>query len=335
MKIAIHHRKGSFSDGWIAYCEQNHIEYKIVDAYANDIIQQVAGCDYFMWHFHHIDYRDMQLAKILIASLESKGIKCFPNSNTCWHFDNKVAQKYLLEAVEAPLVTSYVFYTKEEALGWARNSTFPKIFKLKGGAGAHNVKMAHNRKEAEAYIEQCFGKGFRQYRWREHCREYIRKYKIGKASLGDIVRPIKRALKKYPTEFDHYGGREIGYAYFQEFIPNNTFDIRAIVIGNKLLAEKRYVRQGDFRASGSGAFEYGNIPDNVIQTAFDVAKSLKTQCVAFDFVFQDDMPKIIEMSYGFGTHGISQSGGYWTEDLVWHEDNTLDFCGWMIENLIK
>ena len=39
--IAIHHRKGSFSEGWINYCGQNKITYKLVDCFSNDIIDQL------------------------------------------------------------------------------------------------------------------------------------------------------------------------------------------------------------------------------------------------------------------------------------------------------
>ena len=35
MKIAIHNRPGSFSDRWIEYCNKNHIDYKVVNAYDN------------------------------------------------------------------------------------------------------------------------------------------------------------------------------------------------------------------------------------------------------------------------------------------------------------
>jgi glutathione synthase/RimK-type ligase-like ATP-grasp enzyme len=336
MKIAIHHREGSFSDRWIAYCEEKKIDYKIVNAYSNDIVQQVEGCDAFMWHFHQSDYRDMQFAKALIMSLETKGIRCFPDSKTCWHFDNKVWEKYLLEAIGAPMVPSYVFYTKTEALRWTRSTSFPKVFKLKGGASASNVRLAHTRKEAVKLIEQCFGKGFRHYRWQERFKESLRKHKEGKASLREVLRPIKYAFKRYPTQFDHFHGREIGYAYFQDFIPNNDHDTRVVVIGGKrALGEIRYCREGDFRASGSGKFEYGNVDKQILTIAFETAQKLKMQTVAFDFIMNKDKPLIVEISYGFGTHGISHSGGYWTSDMVWHEDKDLDFCGWMVEDLIK
>ena len=337
MKIAIQHRKGSFSDRWINYCEEKYIEYKIVNAYANDIIQQVEGCDYFMWHFHQGDYRDMQMAKALILSLETKGVKCFPDSRTCWHFDNKVWEKYLLEATGAPLVPSYVFYTEKEALAWAATTTFPKVFKLKGGAGSSNVKLAHTRNEAEKFIKQCFSSGFLQYRWQDQFCENYNKYKEGKRTLRDVMRPIKYAFKKYPTVFSHYHQKEIGYAYFQDFVSNNYFDCRVIVVGDKAFAVKRMVREHDFRASGSGNIHYNRIeiPEECVRASFEVSKKLETQSLALDYVFgEGDKPCIVEISYGFATSVYDNCEGYWTKDMEWHEE-AFRPQEWMVQDLIK
>ena len=335
MKIAIHHRKGSFSDRWISYCKDQGIDFKIVNAYDTDIINQVSDCDAFMWHFHHADYRDVQFAKALILSLETKGIRCFPDGRTCWHFDNKVWEKYLLEAIDAPLVPSYVFYTKEEAFKWVASTEFPKVFKLKGGAGASNVKLVHTRKEAEQLINQCFTKGFSQYRWQDQLKEEWRMYKEGKVGLRNVVRPLYFALKPHPTEFSHFQQKEMGYAYFQDFIPNNQFDLRVVVIGDKAIGEKRHVRKGDFRASGSGEFEYVPLGEDVLSVAFNVARRLHLQSVAFDFIYRDKEPLIVEISYGFGTHGISHCKGYYTNDMQWHPEPEPDFCGWMVDSIFS
>lgn len=334
MKIAIHHRKGSFSDRWISYCEENNIDYKLVNAYDSDIVTQVADCNFFMWHFHQSDYRDTQFAKALIFSLEAKGIRCFPNSHTCWYFDNKIWEKYLLEAIDAPIVPSYIFYTKEEALKWVTTTDFPKVFKLKGGASASNVQLVQTRQKAEKLINQCFGKGFSQYRWKECLKEEWRKYKEGKVGLRNVLRPLYYALKPYPTEYSHYHQKEIGYAYFQNYIKDNDSDLRVVIIGDKAIGEKRYVRKDDFRASGSGKFEYVKLREDVLQIAFSTAKRLHLQSVAFDFIFRDNEPLIVEMSYGFGTHGISHCNGYYTKDLQWHDEPEPNFCGWMVENLL-
>src|SRR5690554_2455915 len=99
MKIAIHHRKNSFSERWITYCEENKIEYKIVNCYHNDIIKQIQDCDALMWHHSHRNYMDALFAKQLLFAVAKKGMTVFPNYNTNWHFDDKVGQKYLLESL--------------------------------------------------------------------------------------------------------------------------------------------------------------------------------------------------------------------------------------------
>jgi glutathione synthase/RimK-type ligase-like ATP-grasp enzyme len=243
-----------------------------------------------------------------------------------------------LEAVGAPLVPSYVFYTKKEALNWVSNTEFPKVFKLKGGAGASNVRLAHTKKEAKTLIKKCFGKGFAQYRWQDHIKEEWRRYKENKAKLRDLLRPFYYALKPYPTEFSHYFQNEIGYAYFQDFVPNNSFDIRICVVGNRAFALKRMTRTGDFRASGSGNIIYdkSQIDVHCVEIAFAVNRKLKMQSVAFDFVFDNNnQPMIVEISYGYAMQAYDLCEGYWTDDMCWHKGTHFDFCGWMVENLIK
>lgn len=319
MKIAIHHREGSFSDRWIAYCEQNNIDYKVVNAFDSDIIEQLKGYEAFMWHHHHGQFKDVLTAKRILFALEHSGIKVFPKFETGWHFDDKVAQKYLLEAIDAPLVPSYVFYDKKEASGWAKKTTYPKVFKLKGGAGATNVKLVKNQAEALKLINKAFGKGFAQFDRFNNLKERYNKYKSGQDTLLGIAKGVGRLA--IPPNFAKQQPSEKGYIYFQEFIPNEGFDIRVVVInGEKAAAEKRFVRESDFRASGSGKFSYENISSKVIEVSFEIAKTLNLQAVAFDFVIDNNNnPLIIEMSYGFGTKGILSAPGYWDNQLKWYE----------------
>lgn len=337
MKIAIVNRKNSFSDRWILYCKDHNIDYKIVDPYRNDIIQQVKDCDAFMWHFHQSNFKDMQMAVAVLKSISKSGKKVYPNFDTCWHFDNKVSEKYLFEAVDAPLVPSYVFYTEHEAIEWAENTSYPKVFKLKGGAGASNVKLAHTKEEAIDLIRKAFGKGFPQYDWRGVFKEQMRKYKTKKATLRDLFRPLYYATKRYPTEFSHYHQNEIGYVYFQDFIPNNQYDIRVCIVDNKAFALRRNCRENDFRASGSGdmVYDINQIDIRCVKIAFEVNQRLNCQSIGFDFVFDEqNNPLIIECSYGFTAKCYDACEGYWTSDLKWHIGHGFDFCGWMVEEVI-
>lgn len=336
MKIAIHHRTGSFSDHWIKYCEQNCIDYKIVNAYDSDIIQQVNDCDAFIWHHCHYDYRDTLFAKQLLYSLQLAGKKVFPDFATGWHFDDKVGQKYLFEAIGAPLVPSYVFYKKEEAMCWATGTTFPKVFKLRGGAGAANVKLIRTRQEAIRLINKAFGKGFSQFDKWGYLKERFHKWRIGKDSFVGVLKGVGRL--GIPTEFSNLHAPEKGYVYFQKFIPENQTDYRIKVIGNKCWGFQRAVRKGDFRASGSGSLIFGNenIPLCMIKQAFIISEKLSLQSVAFDFVLDktNNIPLLVESSYAFGFDNEEMEHGYWTSDLVWHEESFIPQY-WMIDNLIK
>lgn len=333
MKIAIHHRPESFSDRWIEYCKENNIPYKIVNAYDTDIVQQVDDCTAFMWHHTQCDYRDKLFAKQLIYSLEAMGLKVFPDFHTTWHFDDKVGQKYLLEAIGAPLVPSYVFYDKKEAIEWVNQTTFPKVFKLRGGAGSANVQLVPTKKDAIRLVNRAFGKGFPQFNRRENLKERIRKYKEGKDTLWGVCKGMGRLF--IPTELAKIVGPEKGYVYFQDFIPNNKYDIRLIVIGGeKAYGLKRIVRKNDFRASGSKKFVYDQINNETIIKAFDIANKLKLQSVAFDFIYSNKgKPLIVEMSYGYGTEGSGKCKGYWDKDLNWHE-GPFDPYGWMVQMLM-
>lgn len=334
MKIAIHYRKGSFSERWIAYCKKNNISYKKVNCFDNNIIEQLNDCDALMWHFHHASSLDALLAKPLLFSLEQSGLQVFPDFNTAWHFDDKVAQKYLLETLDIPLVPSYTFYNKKAAMQWAESIDFPKVFKLKGGAGSKNVKLIKTKKEAKKIIKKAFGSGFPLIdKW-----NYLKEIKFKKQALHikiiDIARGVKRGLlASGGNEFKN----EKGYVYFQKFIPNNNFDIRVIVIKNKAFAIKRMVRKNDFRASGSGQIIYdkASIDERCLAIAFEATIKLDAQCLAYDFVFDENLnPLVVEVSYGFSVEAYDACPGYWDSNLKWCE-GPFNPQEWMIEEVLS
>ena len=129
-------------------------------------------------------------------------------------------------------------------------------------------------------------------------------------------------------------GKAWGYVYLQEFIPNNDSDYRVIVIKDKAFAIKRYTRPNDFRASGSGYIEYQkeNFDDELLRTSFAIADKVKTQCVAFDFVYKNEKPLLVEMSYGYRKEGYYDCEGYWDSNLNWYA-GAFNPYEWIIEDL--
>lgn len=332
--IAIQSAKGGFDKRWINFCKTEGIEFKLVDSYKNNIVQQLEGCDAFMWQFYQANPKDIIFAKQLLFSLQQSGKKVFPDFNTAWHFDDKVGQKYLLEAIGSPLVPSFVFYSKQDAFEWIEKTSFPKVFKLRGGAGSANVRLVHSKQQAIKLVNKAFGRGFSQNDSWSGLKERWRKFRLGKGSLSDIVKGFVRFI--YPTEFAKMAGREKGYIYFQDFIPSNDHDIRVIVIGKKAFAIKRMVRKNDFRASGSGTILYDkhHFNESVIKLAFEIHNKLQSKCTAMDFVYQNNQPLLVEISYGFSPEGYDPCPGYWDAELNWHKGE-FDPYGWMVEEALK
>jgi len=137
------------------------------------------------------------------------------------------------------LPPSYAFYNKEDALQWVKETEFPKVFKLRGGAGSFNVKLVRTRKAARKLIRRAFGQGFalsdkysdlKQRFWE------LRRDKNLKAIikvLKGFVRLVWRrpGVKLLP--------KQKGYVYFQDFLPNNKYDDRVVVIGDRVICYKK------------------------------------------------------------------------------------------------
>ncbi len=333
--IAIHKHYQGFHKGWIAHCEAIGQPYKLVDCYGSDIIKQLEGCDILFWHHSHANPKDILFAKQLLFALQHVGIKVFPDFRTGWYFDDKIGQKYLLESLNAPMVESFVFYTPESAMNWIDIQHFPKVFKLRGGAGSSNVRLVKTKANAKALVKRAFGRGFASFNPWSNLKDTLIAMRQKKKGLLDFSKAIYR-LFVYP-KYAKVAGMERGYIYFQEYIPDNQFDVRIIVIGDKAFGLKRFVRDGDFRASGSGNFAYAREEFDIrcIQIAFNLNKHICSQCIAYDFVFNTkNEPLIVEISYGYTPSGYTFCPGFWDENLVWHE-GFVNSEAWMIDLMLK
>lgn len=334
MKIAIHHSTDSFSTEWIKYCEEKGINYKIVNCYHDDIIDQIQGCDALMWHHNHVFPTDFLIAKQILFSVQMSGIVTYPDFNTGWHFDDKLGQKYMFEALKLPHVKYHAFYNASTAKEWLKNSKFPVVYKLRGGAGSKNVQLLRSHQEALKVVKKSFGKGTRQYNAIQATKDTLKLMKLGKASVKDLAKAVAHIV--VPIKLENARGREKGYILFQEFVPNLTSDIRVQVMGNKCYAMERSVRENDFRASGGGKIDYdgSRISKDLIKLSFDLSDKIKAQTIAFDFVLDNGAYKLIEVSYCWGVDDGETDPGHWDRELNWHPGKINPF-GWMIEDVIK
>jgi len=320
-QVAIHHRTKSFSDRWIEYCRTHDIPYKVVNCLSSDIIKQLTSCSCLLWHWSHEDPREQLVARHIIMAAEALGVRVFPSSATCWYFDDKLAQKYLLEAIGAPLVPTHVFYDLQDTLQWIDQASYPKVFKLRRGAGSSNVKLVRSAAEARGLAERAFSAGFSPIA--HYGQDAMKRYRSA-SRRGDLVNVVKRLPQALATIRDKKKmmGNERGYAYFQDFMPGNEFDTRVTVIGDRVFAYTRNVRPGDFRASGSGDIVYDpkRVNQKCVEIAHAVTRKIGSQSMAFDFVFgEDQQPLILEVSYCYIAQLVYSCPGHWDRKLNRHE----------------
>ncbi len=319
--IGIHERPGSYSDRWIEYCTERAIPFRRVNCLVTDVVQRCEGLDALLWHWAHGNPANQLVSRQIIASLESKGLLVFPNVATCWHYDDKVAQKYLLEAIGAPLIPTWLFTSKRDALRWIEGAAWPKVFKLRCGAGSTNVRLVRSRAEAVDLCRRAFGRGFPAVAgYLTDLPTRLLKTK-GVSDLWERIARAPRTLLNL-LAIRRQVQRERGYSYFQEFLPHNAFDTRITVIGDRAFGFLRANRPNDFRASGSGSIVYDpeKVDKRCVEIAFTVADRIGTQSLAFDFLFSlQNEPMIGEISYCYMPAAVHACAGHWDRQGAWHD----------------
>jgi glutathione synthase/RimK-type ligase-like ATP-grasp enzyme len=320
-RLAIHLRPSSFSDRWVESCRAHDIPWVAVDCLGSEILERLRPVDGLLWHWVQQDAREQLVARSVIRSAEAMGVAVFPSTATCWHFDDKLAQKYLLEAAGAPLAPTHVFFDLDVALRWIDGASFPKVFKLRRGAGSGNVRLVRSARAARAVARRAFGRGFPPVPgYGRDMSKRIRGARTRREILGALRRlpATLAAIRRINREM----GPEAGYVYFQDYIAGNTYDTRVTVIGERAFAFTRDVRPGDFRASGSGRLVYDSkrIDPRCVEIAFEVARKTGSQSMAFDFVHSPRRePLILEVSYCYAPAAVYDCPGHWDARMVWHE----------------
>lgn len=104
------------------------------------------------------------------------------------------------------------------------------------------------------------------------------------------------------------GTKGIGMLIVQKYLPQLKGDWKIIVLGNHAASLYRLVRPDDFRASGSGLFEFRRASDHVLDFAMSVKHKLSAPWVSCDIAETEDGPILIEFQVvHFGTTTIDKA----------------------------
>ena len=318
--VAIHGRNG-FARDWPAAAARLGMEVRHVDAYRPTLWRDLDGCDALLWSLNQDDPRDLAHARSILQAAAMRGVRVFPNHATAWHFDDKVAQKYLLEAVGAPLADTWVFFDRKDAIAFLDAAAYPLVFKLRRGAGSLNVRLVRDAREGRAWVARMFGRGVRSFPVRDGVQRALQRGRQARPGAGSLVGRARRALRSVVNKLRH-PQMERGYVLFQRFVPGNEEDVRVTVVGDRAFVFKRRVRPNDFRASGSGLLTFpgpAEVPRDMVATAFRTCRDIGAQSLAFDFVrdLHTGGPLLLEVSFSFVAAYVAQCQGYMNPQFEW------------------
>ena len=321
MKVGIHKvddpRHHEFANKYYMILEMNGIPVIWLDVNDVDFWDRIKELDYFIYRWSHWDDHQ-QIANSILPVIEHfHKIRCFPDYATCWHFDDKIKQYYLLQSLGFPIAKSWVFWDKQKALGWINSQTFPVVFKLKGGAGSYSLLLVNHIRQEKKLIMKMFTNGFQAYN--------VKMKGSLTSSPYRMARRIARNLRnRFESKENPYWAKHKNYVLFQKFMPGNNYDTRVTIIGDRAFAFRRFNRKNDFRSSGSGLIDYQTsaIDHRFIKTAFEISKALGFQSMAYDFLWDEDLePVICEISYTYMDTAVHECPGYWDPQLNFHEGN--------------
>lgn len=229
----------------------------------------------------------------VVLGLESIGAITLPSFKFLRAHNNKSFMEiFLKELVDEPiLLRSYSLGTLEEAKLKLNELVFPIVLKSASGAGSVNVSLVNNESELINEVKR------------------ISLTRNIKKDMWDFGRSIKR--KGYKRE-SRYRRKFI----LQEFVPGLENDWKVLIYGNRFYCLKRYVRDKDFRASGSGKFQFSDeIPDGLLQFAQKIYNMLKLPNASLDICFNGEKFYLIEFqAIYFGTTTIEYSKFYYEFD---------------------
>lgn len=326
----------NWSKPWIEFCEINNLEFGVINPFQNNVNALLVNYDIVLWHFSNYSFKDMLIAKNILFTMEKLGKKVFPSIDDAWHFDDKLAETYLLQAINAPIPNSFYFYSLDDVKKRAKNLQFPIIAKLRNGSGSHNVKMLKSAQELMNYAEKMFSTGISSapsllYKASGNIKsaKSLKVFVNRAKRIPEFLRSLANA-KKFNFERD--------YVYLQDYIKNEGYDLKIVVVGDKLSFIGRNIREGEFRASGGGDLFYSrqHVTMDVISSAFKTSDQLGFNCMGYDYVVDSQSGKgyIIEISYGFSHEALLSAKGYFDRNGTWF-DEPLNVPFEILDNLIN
>lgn len=234
---------------WTKYCrflQNNGFEHDIYDIHAHDWLQRAGGFDVIIGIWS-CELHHLQELREKYWFLENYlGKSTYPSAAHALLYEDKKLEAYIADSCGIPFAKTHISHDCQDALRMVAGLSYPALSKIVPGSGSIGVELVSNAAHARRIVHQAFSWGGRK------------------------------------THVNY--ARQKGYVYFQDFIPNDGYDIRVIVVGDLVFGYYRKVPAGDFRASGMNLVEKRDLPRRAMAIALELNRAVRSPMLVVDMV---------------------------------------------------
>ncbi len=229
------------------FLKTNKLPYALYDIQRSDWLAQADKFDVIIWRVISFPAA-LEEARRKIYLLEKKlGKSCFPNYDTLLLYEDKIMQYERLRLQGLPIIDTFVSHNYDEALAAVERLHYPLVSKIVAGSGSIGVELVTSPRQARQIVRTAFSHRGRWTGW-----PYL---------------------------------RQKDYVFFQAYEENEGYDLRILVSGKHINGFYRDVPPGEFRASGMALARSGDLPEQAMRLAWQVAKRLNLITVAVDMLY--------------------------------------------------
>jgi glutathione synthase/RimK-type ligase-like ATP-grasp enzyme len=241
------------------FLENNSFEYDLFQIHRHDWIEQADRFDVIIGIPSNslFHLQEMRNKYYVLETFLGKG--CYPSVAHANLYEDKYLEAYISQATGIPFAKTYVSCEKADAIQLAESMRYPCVSKVVPSSGSCGVELVCTPKHGREIVKEAFSRNGRK------------------------------------THVLY--SRQKNYIYFQEYIPNDGYDIRVIIVGNLVFGYYRKVLKGDFRASGMNIKERRALPEEAMKIGRRVNEIIRSPLLAVDMVHGlDGKYHVIEFS---------------------------------------
>jgi glutathione synthase/RimK-type ligase-like ATP-grasp enzyme len=244
---------------YVDACRDLGIDYVVIDLLSDNWIEEIleANVDGILVRVKgNIQEQKSLFDERLSIINDDLGIPIYPSRKELFLYENKRMYAYWLKANNFPLLPTYIYYTKADALKFIKKAKFPLVFKTNGGASSSGVEIIKNRLHAKYIITRIFGL-------------FDPRLSFGKLHWS----------KKWLIPVPKFGMMQKHYIIIQEYI-HIKWEWRIIKIGDSYFGHQKLLK-GKF-ASGSDLVGWVNPPQELLFLIKEVCDKGKFDSMAMD-----------------------------------------------------